>query len=151
MKKITLLILALIAAYYQLAPSQGTPPVPASTLARQIATAGSGDQQIATALAQHRSNIQVEGQGTVSRILPDDLEGSRHQKFVVRLANGQTVLLAHNIDLAPRVDNLNQGDQVAFYGEYKWNLKGGVVHWTHRDPDGQHVAGWIKHNGNIYQ
>ncbi|MFN9385947.1 MAG: DUF3465 domain-containing protein [Cyanobacteriota bacterium] len=25
------------------------------------------------------------------------------------------------------------------------------MHWTHHDPDGNHVAGWLKHNGIVYQ
>jgi hypothetical protein len=32
-----------------------------------------------------------------------------------------------------------------------WNEKGGVVHWTHRDPGGRHMAGWLAHNGKTYQ
>ncbi|MCQ8888523.1 DUF3465 domain-containing protein [Pseudoalteromonas carrageenovora] len=26
-----------------------------------------------------------------------------------------------------------------------------VVHWTHKDPNGYHVGGWLKHKGKIYQ
>jgi len=43
------------------------------------------------------------------------------------------------------------GDSVAFKGEYEWNAEGGVIHWTHRDPEGAHVAGWLKHNGQTSQ
>jgi hypothetical protein len=84
-------------------------------------------------------------------VLPDDNEGSRHQRFIVRLASGRTVLIAHNIDLAPRVEGLTAGDSVEFSGEFENNDKGGVVHWTHHDPDGRHVGGWIKHGGRVYQ
>jgi hypothetical protein len=82
--------------------------------------------------------------------LPDDLEGSRHQRFVLRLSSGQTLLVAHNIDLAPRISSLNRGDKVEFYGEYEWNAKGGVIHWTHHDPSGRHVGGWLKHDSKTY-
>lgn len=94
---------------------------------------------------------QVQGIGIVSHILADDNDGSRHQRFILRLKSGQTLLVAHNIDLAPRVDNLRKGDVVQFHGEYEWNAKGGLVHWTHHDPAGRHVAGWLKHNGRVFQ
>ncbi len=97
------------------------------------------------------SNLQVEGQGKVSRILPDDNVDGRHQKFILRLNSGQTLLIAHNIDIAPRISNLKTGDMVAFYGEYEWNDQGGVLHWPHHDPDNQHVGGWLKHAGITYQ
>lgn len=97
------------------------------------------------------SNVQVEGDGSVKAILRDDLKGSRHQKFILTLPTGITVLISHNIDLAPRIDTIKIGDQVAFYGEYEWNEKGGVIHWTHHDPKNKHIGGWLKHNGRIYR
>jgi hypothetical protein len=117
----------------------------------QNSVAAGDDSQIGRAFKNRTSNVQVEGQGAVTRILPDDLAGSRHQRFVVRLASGQTILIAHNIDIAPRVAGLQNGDSVRFYGEYVWNENGGTVHWTHHDPEGRHVAGWLKHNGRNYQ
>ena len=98
-----------------------------------------------------RSGQQVRGKGEVVRILPDDTDGGRHQRFILRLNTGRTLLVAHNIDLAPRVAALRTGDTVVFYGQYEWNDKGGVIHWTHHDPQGQHVDGWLEHNGRRYQ
>lgn len=109
------------------------------------------DDPIARAFASGTSDIQVEGEGTVTRVLPDDLNGSRHQRFIVQLASGQTLLISHNIDIAPRINALAAGDSVRFNGEYVWNEKGGVIHWTHHDPRGRHVAGWIEHNGKTYK
>lgn len=109
------------------------------------------DSAIGRAFKNRTSNVQVEGEGVVTRILADDLSGSRHQRFIVRLKSGQTVLIAHNIDIAPRVAGLQEADRVRFYGEYVWNEKGGMVHWTHHDPEGKHAAGWVKHNGRTYQ
>ena len=109
------------------------------------------DDAIGRAFADRASDIQVEGAGTVLRVLPDDLNAPRHQRFIVQLASGQTVLITHNIDIAPRVDALEAGDTVRFSGEYVWNAKGGVIHWTHHDPQGKHVAGWVIHNGKTYQ
>ncbi|MDB5987684.1 MAG: hypothetical protein JWR16_2737 [Nevskia sp.] len=109
------------------------------------------DQQLAQAYAAHRSHLQIEDDGVVLKLLPDDTEGSRHQRFVVQLANGQRLLFAYNIDLAPRIDALQRGDTIAFRGEYIWNRKGGIVHWTHHDPSGRHAGGYIRLNGRVYQ
>lgn len=103
------------------------------------------------AARDRRSNIQVTQQGKVQRLLPDDTVGSRHQRFIVKLSNGQTVLVSHNIDLAPRIPQLAAGNAIIFNGEYEWNKRGGVIHWTHHDPAGKHEDGWIKYRGNIYQ
>ena len=110
-----------------------------------------GNGVLETAYANRQSDIQVRGEGMVKRILPDDLDGSRHQRFILELGSGQTLLVAHNIDLAPRIDALRVGDMVEFYGEYEWNAKGGVIHWTHHDPDGHHIGGWLKHGGQTFQ
>ena len=110
-----------------------------------------GDDRIGRAFNDGESGVQVEGEGVVTRILEDDLSGSRHQRFILRLSSGQTILIAHNIDVAPRVAGIQEGDSVSFYGVYEWNEKGGSVHWTHHDPGGKHVAGWLKHNGRTYQ
>ena len=109
------------------------------------------DQAIREAFDSRRSDLQVQGQGTVTKLLPDDNNGARHQRFILQLPVGITVLVAHNIDLAARIPNLKVGDVVAFNGEYEWNSKGGVIHWTHHDPRGQHEAGWLRHDGVTYQ
>ena len=67
------------------------------------------------------------------------------------MPSGQTLLVAHNIDLAPAITNLRVGDTIEYNGEYEWNPKGGVVHWTHRDPSYQHADGWLKHDGRVFQ
>jgi hypothetical protein len=106
---------------------------------------------IESAFQNQQSNLQVGGTGIVVRILSDDNDGSRHQRFILELPSGQTLLIAHNIDLAPRINSLREADTVEFYGEYEWNPQGGVVHWTHHDPGGSHENGWLKHNGAEYQ
>ena len=113
--------------------------------------ASAHDGEIARAFKTRTSNVQVEGEGIVERILADDLDGGRHQRFIVRLASGQTILIAHNIDLAPRVAGVGIGESIGFYGEYVWNSQGGTVHWTHHDPEGRHVTGWLKYKGQTYQ
>ncbi len=111
----------------------------------------SADAAFTQAYESRATKLQIAGSGTVAKVLSDDNDGSRHQRFIIRLGSGQTLLVAHNIDLAPRVAALKAGDTVEFYGQYEWSDKGGVIHWTHADPGGRHVAGWIKHNGQTYQ
>ena len=84
-------------------------------------------------------------------MLADDDDGARHQRFILRLDSGQTLLVAHNIDIAPRVEGLAAGDVVAFRGVYEWNAEGGTVHWTHRDPGGTHAPGWLRRDGRVYE
>lgn len=108
----------------------------------------SGIEQL---FSSERSGVMVESAGVVSKVLRDDLEGSRHQRLIVRLPSGHTVLISHNIDVAPRVEDLSQGDSIAFRGQYEWNDKGGVIHWTHHDPDGRRPGGWIEHDGRRYR
>ncbi|EOA6574918.1 DUF3465 domain-containing protein [Vibrio cholerae] len=109
------------------------------------------DAVLQQAYQSQQSDLQVQGFGQVVKVLSDDNDGSRHQKFILKLNSGQTLLVAHNIDLAPRIPNLKIGDSVEFYGEYEWNKKGGVLHWTHKDPQNRHAHGWLKHNGQVYE
>lgn len=108
-------------------------------------------QQLQEAFLTQKSHLQVHGIGKVDKLLVDDYVGDRHQRFILLLDTGQTVLVAHNIDLAPRIMHLKQGDVVEFYGQYEYNPQGGVVHWTHHDPRGKHRHGWLKHDDTIYQ
>jgi hypothetical protein len=103
------------------------------------------------ATSSWRAGQQVQGSGEVIRILSDDNDGSRHQRFILELSSGRTLLIAHNIDLAPRISGLRVGDTVSFYGEYEPNPQGGVIHWTHHDPQGRHADGWLEHEGRRYR
>ncbi len=101
------------------------------------------------AFVQKQSQVWLQGSGTVKKLLPDDTKGARHQRFLVSVSPEQTLLFAHNIDLATRVE-LQVGDQIQFKGEYIYNPKGGILHWTHHDPQGRQ-GGWIKVNGQTYE
>lgn len=150
-----LLIAALaVAAYFTLVPGPRAPDSherAAGTGAALVDRDGTADAAFENAFISRSGNQQLAGQGKVVKLLPDDTNGSRHQRFIVRLNSGRTLLVSHNIDLAPRIDALRAGDTVVFSGEYEWNPKGGVIHWTHRDPRGRHPAGWIRHGGQTYQ
>lgn len=160
MKKLISLVAALVVGYLAATAGNGIGsggPSPAPSTAPRDSAAGSTGAvgrdagSLKEAFDRQLSNVQVQAAGEVVRTLADDNDGSRHQRIIVRMPTGQTVLIAHNIDLAPRVDGLRPGDRVAFFGEYEWNPQGGVVHWTHRDPSGQHVPGWLEVAGRRYQ
>lgn len=102
--------------------------------------------RIERAVSSHESGFMVEVAARVVKRLPDDREGSRHQRFLIELETGRTLLVAHNIDLAPRAE-IREGDRVRVRGQYEWNDRGGVLHWTHHDPAGRHPGGWIEAAG----
>lgn len=145
LKKIIPIVIAISAAYFALDYERSDIADNASS---ELAISQNTVEQL---FINRSSDAQVKESGTVIRLLADDLKGSRHQKFIVQTASGPTVLVSHNIDLAPRIDALRKGDRVTFFGEYEWNSKGGVIHWTHHDPAGRHADGWIRHQGLLYQ
>ena len=149
MKKLLLLVVLATAAYF--AYEQQGPAVGSGVSTTPAAAPGTDDVSRADDSESWRSGQQVRGSGTVTRVLPDDNDGSRHQRFILRLASGRTLLIAHNIDLAPRVEDIVPGDEIDFRGQYEWNDRGGVLHWTHADPAGQRPGGWLRHRGRVYR
>ncbi|MGB5177565.1 MAG: DUF3465 domain-containing protein [Gammaproteobacteria bacterium] len=108
------------------------------------------DNTVQLAYAAQQSGVWLETGGQVIRVLKDDNEGSRHQRFILELADGHSVLIAHNIDLAERIP-VRQGLSVTLRGRYEWNDRGGVIHWTHHDPEGRESGGWIMVDGTRYE
>ncbi|MEJ2396178.1 MAG: DUF3465 domain-containing protein [Candidatus Thiodiazotropha sp.] len=153
---VLLVLLLLVGGYFGLINLETKqPPLPtASSPAQSIPSPGesaTGNSLVEQAYADRLSNQQVQVAGWVTKLLPDDRDGSRHQRFIMRLDSGLTLLVAHNIDLAPRVQPLAVDDLVELYGVYEWNEQGGVIHWTHHDPHGKHPDGWILHQGHLYE
>ncbi|MFH3626591.1 DUF3465 domain-containing protein [Acinetobacter nosocomialis] len=149
------IIILLIAAYFGLDLSghkkNQSPSSSPATQHTETTFSNEGLDAIKAAYDRRQSNVQVQGSGRVKAILREDNDGTKHQKFILVLKNGLSILVAHNIDLAPKIDDLHKGDIVEFNGEYEYNEKGGVLHWTHHDPQNRHENGWLKHNGHIYQ
>jgi hypothetical protein len=106
--------------------------------------------RIADAWSAHASHVTVTGSGTVTKLLRDDKSGARHQRFLMNVS-GLSILVAHNIDVARRIEPLRKGNVIEFRGEYIWNQKGGILHWTHHDPSGRHSPGYLKRNGETFQ
>lgn len=92
----------------------------------------------------------VQGASIVVKVLRDDNEGSRHQKFLIKISKDLRVKVAHNIDLAPRLP-IRAGDLVEYRGKYIWTDLGGVLHWTHHDPRRPGKGGWLRHEGKVYE
>jgi len=145
-KKLMPLIIALLGyAVYEWQGTEAPAPIPSAT------STSAATQTTVTKEPTLRAGQQARGSGIVSRVLPDDNDGSRHQRFILELPSGRTLLVAHNIDVAPRIPSLQRGDTVEYYGVFESNDRGGVIHWTHHDPQGRHIDGWLQHNGRRYE
>ena len=110
-----------------------------------------GESAIMNAFRAKRSDVQINFTGRIKFMLPYDDDPPRHQQWVMELSNGHTVKVAHNTDLAPKVPGIDRGDTVTVYGEYEYNEKGGVIHWTHHDPRKRHIGGYVQYKGKKYE
>lgn len=117
---------------------------------RNHAPVSEGLAALQAAYEAGQSGVMIEATGRIKKVLPDDREGDRHQKFILEIDRRHTVLVSHNIDVAPRAP-VQAGDEVTVCGQYEWSEPGGVLHWTHRDPQGRRRGGWIRHDGQTYQ
>lgn len=124
---------------------------PPTTPARKAQGKGTSAASLQEHFDAQRHDVLVDVTAEVIRLLPDDERGSRHQRFLIQATPTLTVLIAHNIDLAPRLDALDEGDRVRIRGIYEHTDKGGVIHWTHHDPRGKHPGGFLEHEGRRYQ
>ena len=110
--------------------------------------------QVLSKIRTQRDNTHarfwLETEGKVIKLLKDDLKGTPHQKFLIKLAPDITLLVAHNTALAKRAP-LQQGDDIKIRARYEWNNRGGVLHWTHHDPKGKQEGGWIYADGKYYK
>jgi Protein of unknown function (DUF3465) len=108
------------------------------------------DQEALTAQADHAIKREITVEARVKKLLATDTEGLPHQKFLIELSNGTTILIAHDLKMAPAVP-IQAGDVLKIHGEYIWNARGGLIHWTHHSDTPRHESGWIDFNGARYQ
>ena len=115
------------------------------------ATASADDAAIVRDYRNHTSSVEVTADGTVVTVLPDRSGSSgTHEQFIIRLSSGDiTVEVEHNISVGRRVP-VREGDHVLVHGEYIWNAEGGLIHFTHHDPQATHEGGYIEDNGVTY-
>ena len=152
MRLLLVAAIAVIYTFYHFGQQNNTTSaLDAAQVTVSTQTVAVANQRIEQAFRQREHNVAVQSAGVVAKVLADDNDGHRHQRFILKLDNDMTVLVAHNIDLAPRLEGLKAGDEVEFNGVYEWNAKGGVIHWTHHDPRDRHAAGWLRYHGRLYQ
>jgi hypothetical protein len=108
------------------------------------------DSQVIEAQEEHLNKVELTVRAKVKKILPTDTEGLPHERFLLELSNRTTVLVAHDLKMAPSVP-IQEGDMPIIRGEYIWNERGGVIHWTHHTDTPRHEGGWIFLNGTRYQ
>ncbi|MEA2636128.1 MAG: hypothetical protein QOH92_2895 [Chloroflexota bacterium] len=115
------------------------------------ASAQPDDAAIVSDFHNHRSNVEVTADGTIVRLLADRTSSTgTHEQFILKLSSGDlTIEVEHNISIARRVP-AKEGDHVIIHGEYVWNAQGGLIHFTHHDPQGTHEGGYIVDGGTTY-
>ncbi len=116
---------------------------------------GDGNGAVYDAWRAGRSHFEVTASGSVSRILGTRLGRSGvHEGFLLHLSgaggHGLTVRVEDNVDLTGPIP-LEPGEAAAVRGEYIYDPRGGLIHYTHRDPRGRHAAGYVQVAGRIYQ
>ena len=129
------------------APDPATPaekPAKAKPAKKKASAAPSSPEVLA-------DGLWWEGRGVVERVLPDDTTPPRHQRFFLRDDRGRSLFFAHNVDEAPRVPDLREGDEISFRGEWRDNERGGAMHWTHRAGAGRRKGGWLERDGVRYE
>jgi len=109
-----------------------------------------GDAEAIRAQELQLVKVPLTVTAPVKKMLKYDDRGLPHEKFLLLLSNGTTILVAHNTKMAPYVP-LQPGDLVTVSGEYIWNAKGGLIHWTHHSDTPNHKGGYIDFNGRRYE
>lgn len=108
------------------------------------------DSDIVRAVNDQRRVDYVEGGGlVVTKILPDDNRGLKHQKWLVRLSNGITMQAVYNSDMCPRVP-VKAGDVIGMGGQFIWTKSGALLHWLHGDPKKRRPDGFVYVNGKYF-
>ncbi len=127
-------------------------------IAALAACAGGGDSAsngaVYDAWRAHRSYVEVTANGSVARVLGSRLgPAGMHEGFLLHLTGaegrGLTVRVEDNTDLTGPIP-MRAGDSAVVRGEYIYDPRGGIIHYTHRDPRGRHASGYVQVNGRLY-
>jgi hypothetical protein len=114
----------------------------------------SGNAAVYDAWRAQRSRVEVTADGTVARVLGlREGPSGRHEGFLLHLrgssGRGLTVRVEDNVDITGPIP-VQPGDQVEVRGEYVYDPRGGLIHYTHHDPRGRHPSGYVRVNGRVY-
>ncbi len=92
-------------------------------------------------------------QGTVLGILGthEGVSGN-HEGFFLKLSQecDLMVRVETNVDITGPVP-IRNGENVTVKGQFEDDAEGGVIHWTHHDPRGRHISGYVEADGKLYQ
>jgi hypothetical protein len=141
---------------------------PAHKLAVLLLLAGcygahSSNADLYAAFQSARSHTELTVTGRVTRVLgvrqgPSGL----HEGFILLVPNrcspgnqGQcpaqmSVRVEDNVTITGFVP-LHPGQIATVHGQYEYDSRGGVIHWTHHDPAGRHESGYIEIDAKRYQ
>lgn len=105
-------------------------------------------EQAMDSCARGAPSVEVIASGTVAQLLGTSSSSSgEHEGFVLR-RNAMTIRIEDNTSITGPIP-LSKGEPVSVQGQYECN--DGVIHWTHRDPRGRHVGGYIEAGGKTYR
>lgn len=108
------------------------------------------NERLLNAFEQGRTGVWVSGHGIVAQLIGDEtVSGERHQRMVVNVDGRLDLIVRHSTEQSERIP-VAQGDTVAFQGRYEWSGRGGVVGFTHHDPEQPGDGGWIRYQGTTY-
>ncbi len=108
--------------------------------------------QALEACSRGARSVEIRERGVVTRVLGTRLSESGHHEgflFALPMRGTRTQLrVEDNVDITGPIP-LHRGQRIELQGQLECNDL--VIHWTHRDPRGQHIAGYISVNGHVYQ
>ena len=105
-------------------------------------------QQAMASCARGASSVEVVASGTIATLLGTySSTTGQHEGFTLR-SRAMTLRIEDNVNITGPIP-LTKGEPVTLQGQYECN--DGVIHWTHRDPRGRHIGGYIEAGGKIYR
>lgn len=120
------------------------------TVSLRVAERGqaAGCASAAEDFRDRRDGVWITVAARVERALPDSRSRYRHQRFILRCPSGQTLLIVNDVSIGQRVP-VALGRRAVVRGQFIWNALGGLIHFTHHDPEGGQ-GGWILYGGKVY-